>query len=266
MNNYFINIVQNLNIPINPAPTLNGRAVDTSFCFLNNLPTVIEIIKIIKDVDVNKSSCVDKISAKFCKESMLAVPDKICHMITKSLVTGKVPVDWTKGIINVLPKDGDLANPGNWRPITQTSLFAKLLEKIVHTRLIKYLLDNNIISDYQFGFLPGRSTQLAIFELVKQIYSSLNNKNLFGSICLDISKAFDCIDHDILFEKMISHGLSSIVVYWFKNYFACTQCVKFNNIVSDTLAVTSGVGQGTILGPLIFVFYINDVIRNIGNL
>ena len=131
---------------------------------------------------------------------------------------------------------------------------------------LDYFLDNDIISSHQFGFLPARSTQLAVFELVKQIYSTLNNKKLFGSICLDISKAFDCIDHNKLFEKMVSCGLSDVVMKWVLSYFSHTQCVRYNNTVSDVLPVTSGIGQGTILGPLIFIFYINDVIKNIGNL
>ena len=89
---------------------------------------------------------------RFCKEAMLAIPDIICSMCCRSLQTGMIPMSWTKGVINVFPKDGDLSDPGNWRPITQTSIFAKLLEKLVHKRLLKYFLDNNIISDYQFGF------------------------------------------------------------------------------------------------------------------
>ena len=75
-----------------------------------------------------------------------------------------------------------------------SSIFAKVLEKLVHTRLLNYFLTNNIISEYQFVFLPGRSTQLAVFELTKQIYSSMNNKKIFGAICLDLSKVFDCIN------------------------------------------------------------------------
>ena len=161
---------------------------------------------------------------------------------------------------------GDLSNPGNWRPITQTSIFAKLLEKVVHKRLLKYLLDNNIITDYHFGFLPGRSTQLAIFELLKQIYSSFNNKNIFGSICLDVSKAFDCINHVKLFDKMTSCGISLNVINWFKSYFTRTQLVKFNDQLSEVQNVDTGIGQGTILGPLVFVFYINDVVKNIADL
>ena len=117
----------------------------------------------------------------------------------------------------MLPKDGDLLNPSNWRPITQTSIFAKILEKVVHVRLLKYFLDNYILSKYQYIFLPGRSTQLAVFELVKQIYSALNNVKIFGSICLDISKALDCIG--MLFDTMNSCGLSENVLKWFRIYF-----------------------------------------------
>ena len=266
LNNYYINIVRNLNIPPNVDPLVNVHIVDANFCFSQDLPTENEVIKIIKDIDVTKASCVENINSKFCKESMLAVPRKICYLITKSLLTGQIPTVWTKGYINILPKGGDPLNPSNWRPITQTSIFAKVLEKIVHTRLLKYFLDNNLLSPYQFGFLPCRSTQMAIFELTKQIYSSLNNKKLFGSICLDISKAFDCIDHSKLFDKMISCGFSNIVMNWFRNYFTRTQCVRLNNTVSCTLPVTSGIGQGTILGPLIFIFYINDVVNSIGDL
>ena len=159
-----------------------------------------------------------------------------------------------------------MTDPSNWRPITQTSIFAKLLEKIVHKRLLEFFLTNNIISDYQFGFLPSRSMLLAVFELVKQIYSAVNNNKIFGSICLDILKAFDCINHDRLYNKMLLCGLSELVVKWYKSYFTRTKIVKVNDKVSQTLAVATGIGQGTILGPLIFIFYINDVLRHLGTL
>ena len=148
-----------------------------------------QVIQLVKNIDTGKSSCVDNVSTRFCKEAMLSIPDVVCRLCCKSLETGIIPTSWTKGVITVIPKDGDLSDPGNWRPITQTSVFAKLIEKLVHTRLLKYFMNNSIISDFQFGFLPGRSTQLAIFERLKQIYSAMNNKKLFGSICLDISKA-----------------------------------------------------------------------------
>ena len=107
---------------------------------------------------------------------------------------------------------------------------------------------------------------MAVFELLKQIYSAFNNKKLFGAICLDVSKAFDCINHQKLYEKMKSCGMSDNVVNWFKSYFTRTQVVRFNDVVSSILPVNTGIGQGTILGPLIFIFYINDVISNVANL
>ena len=197
---------------------------------------------------------------------MLSVPNVICNIMCKSMTLGVVPREWTKGVINILPKGGDLTNPGNWRPITQTSIYGKILEKLVQTRLLEYLLDNNILSDYQFGFLPGRSTQLAVFELLKHVYSAFNNKKLFGAVCLDVSKAFDCIDHTKLFDKMKSCGLTNHVIDWFKRYFCQSQSVRFNDTVSSTLPVETGIGQRTILGPLVFILYINDVIAKVTNL
>ena len=114
--------------------------------------------------------------------------------------------------------------------------------------------------------MPGRSTQLAIFELIKQIFSAMNNKTTFGSICLDISKAFDCIDHNRFYNKLKSCGISDEVMRWFKSYFARTQDFRVGNTDSQSKNVLSGIGQGTILSPLILIFYINNVLNNIGTL
>ena len=127
-------------------------------------------------------------------------------------------------------------------------------------------MNNDIISEYQFGFLPGQSTQLAVFELIKQIFSAMKNKKIFGFICLDISKAFDCIDHMRLYNKLKSVGSLDLILKRFKNYFDRTQEVKVTNHISQPRSVRTGIGQGTILGPLIFIFYINDVMLNVGNL
>ena len=98
----------------------------------------------------------------------------------------------------------------------------------MHVRLLRYFLDKQIISEYQFGFLTGRSTQLAVFELRKQIYSAINNKKIFEAVCLDISKAFDCINHVKLFNKMKSCGIAEDVLCWFRSCFKRTQEVRFD--------------------------------------
>ena len=240
LNDYFINIVNKLGIVRDQNDDHDVYDIANIFSFEDNMPTLDEINKIIFHIDVTKSSCVPNIiSARFCKDLMLAVPNVVLAICNKTLVTGKIPRNWIKGTITVLPRDGDLTDPGKWRPITQTSIFAKHLEKLVHTRLLKYFLDNHILSDYQFGFLPGRSTQLAVFELTKQIYLALNNKKIFGSICLDISKAFDCIDHNKLYAKLRSCGVAGDVLRWFCNYFDRTQEVKIGNNVSKCKSITT---------------------------
>ena len=108
LNEYFINIVNNLSIPPSDMSMTEIYDVDAMFCFHDDMPTIPEVTKLIVEIDVNKSSCVENISTKFCKAAMLAVPDLICQMMIKSLIHGQVPSDWTRGMITVLPKDGDL--------------------------------------------------------------------------------------------------------------------------------------------------------------
>ena len=153
--------------------------------------------------------------------------------------------------------------PSNWRPITQTNLFGKNLEKIIHRHFLRYLLNNDIITDRQYGFLPGKSTQEAIFDLVRHIYSSINNKKLMGLLFLDISKAFDCIIHKRLICKLKAIGCDNIVLKWFTSYLDRKQVVTYNDIQSSVISVPTDIGQGTILGPLIFIFYINDIVEKL---
>ena len=122
------------------------------------------------------------------------------------------------------------------------------------------------MTNYQHGFRPNKSTQQAIFDLVKFIHSGLNNKKLISCICLGVCKAFDCINHDILLYKLDSIGCTNTTLAWFRSYLTRTQTVRCNNVLSDVLNIKTGIGQGTILGPLIFIFYINDIIVRTGRL
>ena len=102
-------------------------------------------------------------------------------------------------------------------------------------------------------------TSYAIFDFVKYVYSGLNRKKLISPVCLDVAKAFDCINHTILLHKMSKIGFNDNTIAWFKSYLDRTQVVKFDNIFSDKFNVKTSIGQGTILGPLLFIFYINDI-------
>ena len=148
LNDYFLNIVHRFNIIPTDNMCRDVYDIPNCFCFMDDMPTVREDISLIKDIDISKASCVEGISSRFCKDVMLSVPEHICNLFCKSLQSGNIPNVWTKGTITVIPKDGDLSDPSNWRPITQTSIFAKLLEKLVHIRLLRYFLNNNIISEH----------------------------------------------------------------------------------------------------------------------
>ena len=126
------------------------------------------------------------------------------------------------------------SNPGNWRPISLANIFSKI-------------------------FLPGKSTHEAIFRTVKDIYSSLNQRKLMGIMSLDIAKAFNCISHDILFLKMSEAGFSNNVINWFCSYLNRKQNVTIGSITSETVPVVNGIAQGTVLGPILFIFYINNI-------
>ena len=163
------------------------------------------------------------------------------------------------GYVNILPKSGALNNPGNWRPITQTCIPAKLLEKTIQTRLMKILLQNGHINENQYGFVPGRSTQLAVMETVCDLHHAMNSNLITGLLFLDVRKAFDSLNHEILLCKLKNIGLENNILKWFNSYLDRKQILRYNGKSSEELKVISGIPQGSILGPTLFIFYINAI-------
>ena len=176
--------------------------------------TVETVLNLVDHMDLNMSSCVTGINMKICKLMVKHFPEKWAKLYSNSLFLGIFPRDWACSTVTLLPKTGDMTNPGNWRPISQTCIFAKLLERIVHREFLEYLTTNRILSQYQYGFLPNRSTQEAVFELSKVMYSSINNRKIMGLIYLDVAKAFNCIHHEILYTKLEKIGCSNRFITW----------------------------------------------------
>ena len=240
--------------------------IDDMFDLYADPPTIGEVLLYSGDIEITKSSCVDGLTASVCKDLLILRPMYFVSIFQASFDTTIFPTARSKGMVTVIPKSGDLSDPSNWRPITQTPIFAKIMEKLVYVRVNNYFTENNILSPYQYGFRQGRSTQHAVFDLSKYIYSNLNHKKIVSTICLDVAKAFDSINHNILLYKMSRVGFSARSVDWFRSYLTRTQVVKFDNNILSELPVIAGIGQGTILGPMLFIFYINDIVTVLNHL
>ena len=136
------------------------------------------------------------------KEGFGVLTFQLQHLFNVSLGENVFPRDWAQGYINILSKGGNLKDPSNWRPITQTLLPAKMLEKMVQRRFYRLLNNLDIISKLQYGFISGRSTQLAVFDILKDIFEARNSKLNTGLLLLDVRKAFDSLDHNMLLTKI----------------------------------------------------------------
>ena len=174
LNTFFVNIAERTrNRPLNVHMDHVDYYPDIeTFCDFEP-PALEDIYSYMMEIDVNTSSCLRGIHSKMCKSMIDKIPDKFRHIFANSLFSGIFPHAWTCAQVTLIPKNGDKELPGNWRPISQTIVFAKILEKIVHKQLLNYFMVNNILTDSQYGFLPGRSIQEAVFNTVSNMYSCI---------------------------------------------------------------------------------------------
>ena len=186
--------------------------------------------------------------------------DPITLLTENSIRKGIFPNELKIARITPIHKEGPFTEPSNFRPISSLSYLSKIYEKFFYTRLIKFCNKYSIISPRQFGFQRGVSTSDALISLTEDIYSAINNKLHFLAAIIDVKKAFDCVNHSILLSKIERYGVKGIPLDWIKSYLSDRQCyVEVGPYKSRINTFNIGVPQGSILGPLLFLLYVNNL-------
>lgn len=202
----------------------------------------------------------DGISTTLVKASRHILIPLLCHIFNASLTTGIFPQSFKKAIVHPIFKSGDRDSVTNYRPISVLTVFSKIFEKIINKRLIKFLNKHTILSNNQFGFRRGRSTEDAVLQLSDTIVKNFDKKFKTVGIFLDLSKAFDTVSVPILLDKLESIGVRGVVHDLFRSYLTNrTQLVSIDGLNSSEKYLHFGVPQGSVLGPTLFLIYVNEL-------
>jgi Reverse transcriptase (RNA-dependent DNA polymerase) len=219
-----------------------------------------EFISIINKLESKSSTDINGISNKMLKFFKFELATPLLHLFNLSLRTGIFPDKLKTSRTVPIFKSGDPLQCDNYRPISLLSSISKVLEKAVACRLVNHLKDNKLLCEDQFGFQEGFSTVHHLLKLTNHVTKELNKKNYTLAIFLDLKKAFDVVPHGILLKKLEKLGIRGVALKWFTNYLkGRSQRVEINGNLSDIEYITISILQGSILGPILFLCFINDL-------
>lgn len=221
-----------------------------------------ELCNIVNSLKVNKAPGDDGFTAKLVKENINLLMRPLLHIYNLSLTSGICPKSFKLAKVIPIFKKGDVADPNNYRPISLLPVFNKILEKIVCSRIRNFVEKHNLLYRYQFGFRENYSTTLAVMEAMDYCYDNIDKKNLVLGLFLDLEKAFDTVQHEALLAKLYHYGIRGLMYNWLSNYLhdRC-QYTVVNGVASERALLPCGLPQGSVLSPLLFLLFINDIHR-----
>ena len=242
-----------------PEETPNIRQIP----FLEDIKvTEAEVLKLLNNLDVNKSTGSDNLPTKIIKLTAIIILEPLCRLFNKSLRMGLFPLTWKEATVTPIFKNkGSASDPENYRPISLLPCLSKILEKIVFNRIYEHSITHHLLTEKQSGYRPHHCTQLQLMYLTHNLYKSLDGGRDMTAVFLDISKYFDKIWHEgLIFKCKNEFFISGSLLSWLNSYLTDRrQKVRIEDAHSNTLTLNAGCPQGSVLGPLLALIYLNGL-------